>query len=124
MKPMTWLAALVVCAGPMLPGLLSWPALAAAQGPVVRVADGPVAGITADGADEFLGIPFAAPPVGPLRWKAPQAPAHWTDPRDASKHERDAPPLPPAIASVSSTRIVSISTSIGRPAPPRAPSCR
>ncbi len=86
MKPMTWLAALVVCAGPMLPGLLSWPALAAAQGPVVRVADGPVAGITADGADEFLGIPFAAPPVGPLRWKAPQAPAHWTDPRDASKH--------------------------------------
>ena len=26
---------------------------------------------------EFLGIPYAAPPVGPLRWKPPQAPLKW-----------------------------------------------
>jgi para-nitrobenzyl esterase len=25
----------------------------------------------------FLGLPYAAPPVGDLRWKAPEAPAKW-----------------------------------------------
>jgi len=32
----------------------------------------------------FLGIPYAAPPVGDLRWKAPQPPAHWKGVRDAT----------------------------------------
>jgi para-nitrobenzyl esterase len=33
----------------------------------------------------FLGLPYAAPPVGPLRWKAPQPPAAWNGVRDATK---------------------------------------
>jgi para-nitrobenzyl esterase len=33
----------------------------------------------------FKGIPFAAPPVGELRWKAPQPVAKWSGVRDASK---------------------------------------
>ncbi|AVP97452.1 hypothetical protein C7S18_09690 [Ahniella affigens] len=33
---------------------------------------------------QFLAIPFAAPPVGALRWRAPQAPAARTMPRDAT----------------------------------------
>lgn len=33
----------------------------------------------------FLGIPYAAPPVGDLRWKAPQSPVAWEGIRDASK---------------------------------------
>jgi para-nitrobenzyl esterase len=33
----------------------------------------------------FLGLPYAAPPVGELRWKAPQPPAKWKGVRDATK---------------------------------------
>jgi para-nitrobenzyl esterase len=33
----------------------------------------------------FLGLPYAAPPVGDLRWKAPEPPAKWKGTRDATK---------------------------------------
>ncbi len=35
---------------------------------------------------EFLGIPYAAPPMGDLRWKAPQRSAHWKGMRDATMY--------------------------------------
>ncbi len=57
-------------------------AMAAAAGPVVRTDDGPVRGeALAGGGAVFRGIPYAAPPVGPLRWRAPQRPRRWTAPR-------------------------------------------
>jgi para-nitrobenzyl esterase len=34
----------------------------------------------------FLGIPFAAPPVGDLRWRPPEAPAKWKGIRDATQY--------------------------------------
>jgi para-nitrobenzyl esterase len=40
-------------------------------------------GPRASGVREFRGIPFAAPPVGPLRWKAPQAAKPWRGVREA-----------------------------------------
>ncbi|TAN01635.1 MAG: carboxylesterase family protein [Rhodanobacteraceae bacterium] len=60
-------------------------AMAADPGPVVRVDGGTLAGIhdAAAGVDEFLGIPYAAPPVGALRWKPPQPPAAWRGVRAA-----------------------------------------
>jgi para-nitrobenzyl esterase len=39
--------------------------------------------------DRFLGVPFAAPPVGDLRWKAPSPPASWAGIRDATQPASD-----------------------------------
>jgi para-nitrobenzyl esterase len=49
----------------------------------VATADGPVEGITKDGVTRFLGIPYARPPVGPLRWMPPQPATKWTAVRQA-----------------------------------------
>ena len=53
--------------------------------PLVRVDGGLLLGRSDNGVDEFRGIPFAAPPVGPLRWRAPQPAAGWFGVRDAEK---------------------------------------
>ena len=51
---------------------------------VVQTAAGPVRGTEHDGVRAFLGIPYAAPPVGERRWQPPALPEAWTEPRDAS----------------------------------------
>lgn len=43
----------------------------------VKVQGGLVQGTVEDGLSVFKGIPFAAPPTGELRWKAPQPPTNW-----------------------------------------------
>jgi para-nitrobenzyl esterase len=45
---------------------------------VVRVEGGQIAGVSADGVHAFKGIPYAAPPVGDLRWKPPQPAVPWS----------------------------------------------
>ena len=42
----------------------------------------------------FLGIPFGAPPVGDLRWKAPLRPAPWKGIREATKYASRCPQWP------------------------------
>jgi para-nitrobenzyl esterase len=49
----------------------------AEQPPPVRVEQGLVQGTSEDGLTVYRGIPFAAPPVGDLRWRAPQPAASW-----------------------------------------------
>src|SRR5689334_2290938 len=70
----------------------SWAAATteAAHAPLVAIADGRLKGksTTKEGAI-FHGIPYAAAPVGELRWHAPQPPTPWTGIRDAT---RSAPP--------------------------------
>jgi len=45
--------------------------------PEVRVESGVLSGLDEDSVQAYLGIPYAAPPVGALRWRAPQPPASW-----------------------------------------------
>lgn len=62
-----------------------------AQSPTLRTGlgvttmNGAIHGRTVGSTSEFLGIPYAAPPVGPLRWKPPQPVAHWTGIRAATQ---------------------------------------
>jgi len=57
---------------------------AAAQIHQADVTGGTVAGEVADGLSMYKGIPFAAPPVGELRWKAPQPVVPWNGVRQAT----------------------------------------
>lgn len=61
--------------------------VAAEPAPTVKTVQGTVAGKwIMDGTQKaFLGLPYAAPPTGPLRWKAPQPPSSWKGVRDATK---------------------------------------
>ncbi|MFT4055848.1 MAG: carboxylesterase family protein [Novosphingobium sp.] len=53
------------------------------------IAAGTLRGVRESGVEVFRGIPFAAPPVGELRWKPPQPVAHWDGVRDAGAFAHD-----------------------------------
>jgi para-nitrobenzyl esterase len=57
--------------------------------PQVTVAEGTVQGVSAEGIDAFKGLPYAAPPVGILRWRAPQPVSPWQGIYDASAFGHD-----------------------------------
>jgi Carboxylesterase family len=59
--------------------------------PVVATADGRVRGRVVDGVAAFLGIPYAAPPFGANRFRAPAAPAPWDGVRDARRYSPTVP---------------------------------
>src|SRR5689334_10517263 len=70
------------------------PTMAADQpGPTVRTADGPVQGFVRSGISTFLGIPYAAPPSGELRWKPPEPAAPWTQTLKATKFGNTCPQI-------------------------------
>src|SRR3954470_19255550 len=48
------------------------------KGTAIAIGDGAVQGEIVGATRRFLGIPFAAPPVGALRWRPPQPPAPWS----------------------------------------------
>jgi para-nitrobenzyl esterase len=50
----------------------------------VRIGEGQLVGEQQDGVRAFRGIRYAAPPVGDLRWRAPQPPEPWTGTREAT----------------------------------------
>jgi para-nitrobenzyl esterase len=62
--------------------------------PVVKTAQGEVRGAVVDGVYRFLGVPFAAPPVGANRFRPPQPVEPWTGVREALEYG----PAPPQVA--------------------------
>ena len=66
--------------------------------PTVRTDEGAFRGMTAGTVDEFLGIPYAAPPTGNLRWRPPQPPPDWQGVRDATQFAPSCPQPPSPFA--------------------------
>jgi para-nitrobenzyl esterase len=66
-------------------GLLSMVAGSArsAESDRVSIDSGVLLGVSDGDVRTFKGVPYAAAPQGPLRWKPPRAVAHWTQPRQA-----------------------------------------
>ncbi|WP_344469464.1 carboxylesterase/lipase family protein [Kitasatospora kazusensis] len=63
------------------------------RGVVVATDSGPVHGASHDGYRTFQGIPYAAPPVGQLRWRDPQPVAPWPGTREATAPGSPCPQL-------------------------------
>lgn len=51
---------------------------------MVTTEHGPVTGATVGDVESFKGIPYAAPPIGDRRWRAPQPPEPWSDTLEAT----------------------------------------
>jgi len=66
----------------------------AAHAPTVAIPDGSIRGVSADGVSAFKGIPYAAPPVDELRWRAPQPVVAWNGVRDGSGFGHDCMQVP------------------------------
>ena len=58
---------------------------------MVATADGAVRGKAIAAGEEFLGIPYAAPPVGALRWQPPRSAAPWHGIRAATSYAPHCP---------------------------------
>ncbi len=72
----------------------TWTTAQSEAAPTITTKHGEVAGSVVDGVESWKGIPFAAPPVNELRWRAPQPVAPWTGIRDATAFASDCTQLP------------------------------
>jgi carboxylesterase type B len=93
MKARRMVAGLLLAAATLVTGATAAPAALAASsgaghgnGLIVATDRGLVEGAYAEGTDQFLGVPYAAPPVGALRWAAPQPAPRWPGVRQATSY--------------------------------------
>lgn len=92
------LAAAALGGASLLGGAPAWPAAAdglAGAPPTARTDKGDVVGTRVGAIEAFLGVPYAAPPVGDLRFRAPQPHAPWTTPVQATQVATPCPQVRP-----------------------------
>lgn len=75
----------------VLGGLMLAGAAQAAEAPKVKVESGVLVGTQTERARIFRNVPYAAPPVGVLRWAPPKKPLAWSGERDAAKNGPSCP---------------------------------
>jgi len=63
---------------------LFFPLFICAQKQIVQTKSGRISGVEKEGVQIYKGIPFAAAPIGDLRWKAPQPVKPWKDIKDCT----------------------------------------
>src|SRR5262249_7972764 len=63
--------------------------------PIAMIEGGRVRGVAVPGGFAFLGLPYAAPPTGHLRWREPRHVAAWWGVRDATAFAPSCPQPPP-----------------------------
>ena len=85
----------------------------------VRIDSGLVRGAVADDVASFKGIPYAKPPIGPLRWRAPQPAVAWRGVRDATKFAPECMQTDDVPKSEDC-----LTLNVWRPAEPRRADCR
>ncbi len=76
------------------------PAIAADQS-IVITQRGPIWGTVTPTLRKFLGIPYAAAPVGKLRWRPPKDHARWFAPLDATRFGNHCPQEPSVFGTAS-----------------------
>jgi para-nitrobenzyl esterase len=93
------LAALILAAACIAVGTGVAGAAGSDPPPIVKTDNGVVHGLVLPDGYAFRGLPYAAPPTGHLRWRAPRPPADWTGVRDATEFAPNCPqpPRPPTI---------------------------
>jgi para-nitrobenzyl esterase len=69
----------------MLLGAIALTAYGAAERPVIQIEAGKLQGAVEYNMHAFKNIPYAAPPVGDLRWRPPQPAESWSGIRDAGQ---------------------------------------
>jgi para-nitrobenzyl esterase len=94
------LAALALAAAGATAATASSAAAASRAGaaPIATTDSGAVRGVAAGSINEFLGVPYAAPPTGNLRWRPPQPPAGWHGVRGATQFAPSCPQPPSPFA--------------------------
>lgn len=90
---------------------------------LVTTESGMVRGTADSGVRRFLGIPYAAPPVGSLRWRSPEPAPPWDDVRDASVVGTACPQTIPVVDAVvgDDEDCLTLNVVTPDPAPRRAP---
>jgi para-nitrobenzyl esterase len=114
-----WLCAALILAP-------SGPAWAQSTHPKATVQQGQLVGGVENGVEVFKGLPFAAPPVGPLRWRPPSPAKAWSGDRDATQFSAGCPqPYGPndggPVTSSEDCLYLNVWAPIARPAAPLRP---